>query len=91
MKQKIKDDIVKEIEEVIESIRFYINQDGGDLEFIDFDLDTGVVSVRVLGACVGCALIDLTYKDGVETILKAEVPEVKEVKIIEEVKYEYEY
>ncbi len=91
MKQKIKDDIVKEIEEVIESIRFYINQDGGDLEFIDFDLDTGVVSIRVLGACVGCALIDLTYKDGVETILKAEVPEVKEVKIIEEVKYEYEY
>lgn len=90
MKQKNKEDIVKDIQEVIESIRFYINQDGGDLEYVDFDLDTGIVSIKILGACVGCALVDLTYKDGVETILKAEIPEVKEVEIIEGVEYEFE-
>lgn len=84
MKQNKKEEIILEIQDVIESIRFYINQDGGDLEFVDFDLDTGEVTIKVLGACVGCALIDVTYKDGVETILTSEIEEVKSVKILEE-------
>lgn len=79
-----KEKVVSEILDVIDSIRFYINQDGGDLEFIDFDIQTGIVKIKVLGACVGCSLIDVTYKDGVETILTSEIPEVKSVEIIED-------
>lgn len=76
--------IVEDIKDVIDSMRFYINQDGGDLEYVDYDAKTGEVTVRLLGACVGCALIDVTYKEGLETILKSEVEQVKKVKILEE-------
>lgn len=78
-----RDEIVEEIKDIIESIRFYVNQDGGDLEYVDFDHKTGQVTIRILGACVGCALIDMTYKDGLETILKNEVKGVNSIKIIE--------
>lgn len=88
MVQKSKEEIVAEINEVIDGIRFYIQQDGGDLEFVSFDETNGIVNIKVLGACVGCALIDMTYKDGVETILKSEIKEVNSVNIIEENDYE---
>lgn len=78
-----RDEIVEEIKDIIESIRFYVNQDGGDLEYVDFDHESGQVTIRILGACVGCALIDMTYKDGLETILKNEVKGVNSIKIIE--------
>lgn len=83
MSKRNKEEIVSEIKEVIDSIRFYINQDGGDLEFIDFDEETGSVTIKILGACVGCALIDVTYKDGLETILKSEVEGVNSVIVTE--------
>lgn len=82
--QRSEQEILDEINEVIDSIRFYINQDGGDLKFINFNFDTGIVTIQVLGACVGCSLIDVTYKNGVETILKSEISEVTGVEIIEE-------
>ena len=73
---------VKSIYEIIESIRIYVNQDGGDLELVDYK--EGYVYIRVLGACVGCSLIDATYKDGLERIFLEEVPGVKGFKIIED-------
>lgn len=75
--------VIDDIKDVIESIRYYINQDGGDLEFVSYNENTGTVTIKILGACVGCAMIDVTYKDGVETILKSEIKEVKSVSLIE--------
>lgn len=75
--------IIEEIKDVIESMKFYINQDGGDLEYVDFDYKKGEVTVKILGACVGCSLIDMTYKEGLENILKNEVEGVNSVKVIE--------
>ncbi|NLW14889.1 MAG: NifU family protein [Erysipelothrix sp.] len=71
----------------INRIRPYIQGDGGDIEFVSFDKDTGVVMVKLLGACVGCSLIDFTLKGGVEALLMDEIPEVTEV--IEESTYLY--
>ncbi|MGL4947794.1 MAG: NifU family protein [Mycoplasma sp.] len=73
-------DIRESIIEMIESLRIYVNQDGGDLEFVDY-VD-GYVQIKVLGACVGCDLLDVTYKDGIESIIMEEFPEVKGLKII---------
>ena len=42
-------------------------------------LDDGTVSVKLKGACDGCAMAALTLKMGIEKILKEEIPEVKEV------------
>ncbi len=80
-KKKPTSRIVSEIKDVLDNIRFYIQKDGGDLKFVSYR--NGVVTIELLGACVGCALIDFTYKEGVETILKDEIKEIKELVIID--------
>ena len=60
-------------------LRTLVQQDGGDIELIDVAEDTGVVSIRFQGACVGCPGAAMTLKMGVERLLKERVPEVKEV------------
>lgn len=70
-------DIEKKIVLTLDRIRPYIQRDGGDIEYVSF-ID-GTVTVKLLGACVGCALIDYTLKGGVEALLMDEIPEVKEV------------
>jgi Fe-S cluster biogenesis protein NfuA len=52
--------------------------DGGDIELVDVS-DLGVVSVRLLGACVGCPSSTMTLKLGVEQTLKSRIPQVREV------------
>lgn len=72
-------EVEKKIVLTLNRIRPYIQGDGGDIEFVSFDKDSGVVTVRLLGSCVGCALIDFTLKGGVEALLMDEIPEVTEV------------
>ena len=62
---------------IINKIRPYLNNDGGDVEFIK--LENGIVYVRMIGACAGCAMQDETLKDGLEALLLEEVPGVVEV------------
>lgn len=59
----------------LDKIRPYIQRDGGDMEFVSVDAH-GVVTVKLLGACVGCGLIDYTLKGGVEALLMDEIEEV---------------
>ena len=77
--EAIADDVLTRIEKTINKIRPYIQQDGGDVELVDFK--DGVVTVRMLGACAGCMALDVTLTDGIQAILLDEVPEVKEVKL----------
>lgn len=74
------DNIVEEIKKVINKLKPYLNRDGGDIEFVDFQ--DGIVYVHMLGACQGCQMLDATLKDGVEMILVEEVPGVLEVRAI---------
>ena len=71
MKEKVKN--------TIEKIRPYLQADGGDIELIDVDENNGVVKVRLLGVCGGCPMSMITLKQGVEQIIKKELPEIKEV------------
>jgi Fe-S cluster biogenesis protein NfuA len=70
--------IKERVSAVIEQIRPYLQNDGGDIELVDVD-DQGVVKVRLQGACSGCPSAAMTLKMGVERNLKAHVPEVSEV------------
>ena len=67
----------KKIIEVIDSIRPYLVGDGGDLEFVKYE--NNIVYIKLTGACANCSMIDLTLKDGIESTIMEEVPEVKEV------------
>ena len=68
----------EKIKEIINKLRPYLIGDGGDIEFVKYE--DGILYIKMLGACAGCALIDYTLKDGVEMAIKEEVPEVREVR-----------
>lgn len=72
------ENIERQIKDIIEKIRPYLNNDGGDIEYLKFE--DGVVYGRMLGACEGCAAIDDTLKDGIEALLLEYVPGVIEVR-----------
>jgi len=67
-------EIEKRIIAVLERIKPYLENDGGSLEYIKFE--DGIVYIRLLGACSGCSMIDITIKDGIEAMLIDEIPEV---------------
>lgn len=67
----------EQVEEALAKIRPALQADGGDVELVD--VNDGVVSVRLTGACDGCPMATLTLKMGIERILRGEIPEVKEV------------
>ena len=52
--------------------------DGGNVELIEVTSD-GIVKVRLTGACAGCPISQMTLKQGVERLIREEVPEIKEV------------
>jgi len=68
------EETVLQIKEVIEKLRPYLQRDGGDMEFVRFE--EGIVYVRMLGACSGCAFVEDTLAGGVEEALLEEVPGV---------------
>lgn len=72
------DKVIKKIQATLDKVRPFLQRDGGDVVFDSF-VD-GIVYIKMLGACDGCAFIDQTIKDGIEIILLEEVPEVKGVK-----------
>ena len=65
------------VEEVLNKIRPALINDGGNVELID--VNDGVVTVKLTGACAGCPMSTMTLKMGIEKILKEEIPEIKEV------------
>ena len=62
---------------ILEQIRPYLQQDGGDLEYVAFE--EGVVKLRLQGACSSCPSSLMTLKMGIENALKQQIAEVKEV------------
>ena len=70
------------IEEILESIRPALKADGGDVEFLRFDDERGVVELRLLGACEDCPISMMTLKEGIERRLKSGVAGITEVKAV---------
>jgi Fe-S cluster biogenesis protein NfuA len=70
------------IEEVLETIRPALRSDGGDVELIDFDVEDGIVQLRLMGACGSCPVSMMTLKRGIEQRLTAAVPEVREIQAL---------
>lgn len=69
--------IEEKIKDLLERMRPFLINDGGDLEFVEYK--NNIVYIRLTGACKDCSLIDMTLKDGIEEMITTEIPEVKEV------------
>mgnify|MGYP000910642341 FL=1 len=65
----------------LEDIRPALQADGGDIELVSVE-ETGLVKVRLKGACHGCPMSQMTLKNGVERYLKQEIPGVLSVESV---------
>ena len=68
-----------QVEKVIAAIRPAIQADEGDIELVDVDEQSGVVTVELFGACVTCPASTQTLKAGIERIMRDRVEGVTEV------------
>jgi Fe-S cluster biogenesis protein NfuA len=71
----------EKIESALEKVRPSLQADGGDVQFVEVD-ENGVVKVKLMGACGGCPMSQMTLKMGIEKILKQNVPEVSSVESV---------
>ena len=73
-------EIEKKINKILDKIRPYLQNDGGDVIFKKYE--NGVVYVKLTGACSNCPLIDNTLESGIEEAIVSEIPEV--IKVVNE-------
>ena len=73
-------EIEKKIIKVLDRLRPYLQNDGGDIEFVRYE--NGVVYIRLTGACSNCPLVDNTLENGIEEAIVGEIPEV--IKVVNE-------
>ena len=76
-----REEITRKVKNVLDQIRPYIQQDGGDIEFVELT-DDYVVNVELKGACGTCPYSMMTLKGGVESTMKNAIPEIKSVEAI---------
>ncbi|MDD2576312.1 MAG: NifU family protein [Bacteroidales bacterium] len=73
-----KQDLEIKVKEVLNKIRPYLQNDGGDLRFVELT-DDKVVYVELQGHCGSCPHAMMTLKQGVEQAVIEELPEIKAV------------
>ena len=71
-------DLIERIEKALESIRDYLEVDGGDVKLVEVTKDM-VAKVELLGNCSSCSISETTMKAGIEETIKQAVPEIKAV------------
>ena len=77
---RTQDEIVKDIKFVLQDkVAPSVAAHNGSIGFINFASYTGVATLKLSGACSGCAMSKLTLQQGVERLLKHYVPEVKSI------------
>lgn len=68
---------------VIDQLRPFLMNDGGNIEYVK--IENNILYITLQGACANCPMQEITLKEGIEKIIIDRVPEIKEVKIIEEI------
>jgi len=77
-----KNELADKVNTAIDSVRPYLQADGGDVKFVEIT-DDMTVKVKLTGACGSCPFSQMTLKAGIEQTVKEKVPEIKEVVAIE--------
>jgi Fe-S cluster biogenesis protein NfuA len=76
-----KEIIERKVKNLIEQVRPYLQQDGGDIRFVEITADN-VVNVELTGACGSCPYSTMTLKNGVENTIRKAIPQIKSVEAI---------
>lgn len=75
------DELTKKIEASLNSIRPYLQADGGNVKINQITPEF-VVKLEFVGNCGNCSMSTMTFKAGVEAAIKRDVPEVKGIEVI---------
>ena len=73
--------LLKKVEDSLDTMRPYLNDDGGNVEIVEIT-DEGIVRVKLVGACSTCPQSFMTMKAGIEEAVKRAVPEIKGVEAV---------
>jgi Fe-S cluster biogenesis protein NfuA len=76
------DEVFKTVLKIINKLKPYIQNDGGDVDLVR--IDDGIVYLKFTGACLHCAQIDVTLREGIESVLLENVPEIIGVELVPE-------
>jgi len=74
-------EIEQDVRNALDEIRPALQADGGDVELVEVT-ENGVVRVRLQGACQGCPMSAMTLRNGIERVIKEQVPGVVEVESV---------
>ncbi len=67
----------EKIIDILDKLRPFLINDGGNIEFVKYE--DNIVYIRMMGACANCHMLDLTLRDGIESAIISEIPEVEGV------------
>lgn len=73
----------KRVKNILDQVRPYLQQDGGDVSFVELT-DDMVVMVKLTGACGSCPYSTMTLKNGIESVMKKSIPEIKSVEQVKD-------
>ncbi|MDR0545710.1 MAG: NifU family protein [Mycoplasmataceae bacterium] len=73
--------LLERIDDTLQSLRVFINNDGGDLSFVSFE--NKILTLQVTGACIGCSAFSVTFDQNVKEVFLTEFhKEIEDVKFI---------
>lgn len=75
------EELTQRIEASLDSIRPYLEADGGNVKIKQVTHDH-VVKLEFVGACGNCPMSTMTFKAGVEEAIKRAVPEIKGIEVV---------
>ena len=78
MKTSKKTKLYYKVDQALDNIRPYLKVDGGDIDLIEVTKDK-IAKVKFTGSCATCDVSMMTFRNGIETTIKKNVPEIKEV------------
>lgn len=81
MNTEINQDLIAKIEGAIQTLRPFLEADGGDIKLLR--VENNVAKVKLLGACESCEMSAMTLKAGVEEAVKKAVPQITSVEAVE--------
>jgi Fe-S cluster biogenesis protein NfuA len=75
------EEMTKRIEESLDSIRPYLQADGGDVKVLSFN-QNHVLKLEFVGNCGSCPMSTMTFKAGIEEAIKKAVPEIQAIEVV---------
>ncbi len=76
-----KEEITNRVESALDSIRPYLEADGGNVRVLELSADN-ILKLEFVGACGNCPMSTMTFKAGVEEAIKRVVPEIKTIEVV---------